>query len=161
MSKKKALSIYAGYGWTTKSPAALTDTFQKSVARLVKLREELGFDAIAFRGSSGAALAFVASIAMQIPIIFVRKNDESNHGNPVESNSRTPIKKYIIVDDFVCSGKTLQAILDGIRKISKQQAMAEPKCVGAFLYSDPGCDTDYQIGNDKKKETIRLFRRLP
>ena len=44
------------------------------------------------------------------------------------------IKKYLIVDDFVCSGNTLRHIHQVIKKYSENRDNEPPRCVGAYLY---------------------------
>ena len=85
------------------------------------------FDAIAFRGISGALVAPALAQAMSKDIIAVRKN-ESHHGDGRVEGVTHP--RYIIVDDFVESGATLRAIKRQIKRWSP-----ESKLVGVALYN--------------------------
>ena len=75
-------------------------------------RKQTEFDAIAFRGLSGALIA--PSVADQLgkKLIAIRKPDDGSHGTSVEGE--TSETQYIILDDFVSSGSTVRAIIDAI-----------------------------------------------
>lgn len=129
------MKIEAPYGWTALSPAQLSQKIQTAHEFLSNYRKKHRFDALAFSGSSGSAIAFVLSVSMGIPVIYVRKEDEVSHGQEIECNSSKEIKKYIIVDDFVCSGSTVRHIYDSIEAYSGQNFGSTPKCLGIYLYS--------------------------
>jgi len=134
MNSTRPLSFSSTYGWTQLSPREMYETMEKSCRKIGKLHKELKFDAIAFTGSSGAALAFVAGITHRIPVIYVRKEGEKAHGRPVECNTTAPIHTYLIVDDFIASGNTLRSIRNAINIQATKNTEARPKCVGIFLY---------------------------
>ena len=70
----------------------------KAVTILRKYRRKHPFDAIAFTGTSGAALAYPISYKLGIPLICVRKSRSNSHFyGKVEGYLAS---KYIIVDDF-------------------------------------------------------------
>ena len=84
------------------------------------------FDSLAFRGLSGAIIAPPVAIALKKNLILVRKPEEETHSDYlVEGNSSS--KKYIIIDDFVSSGKTARAIIEAIATFAPQA-----KCLGAL-----------------------------
>lgn len=118
------------YGWTGRNPKELRTLLMNADKQFAKVIKKHEFDAIAFTGSSGACLAFPLALRYNLPLIYVRKPGERSHGVPIEYNGNTQPKNYIIVDDFVESGKTVGRIVD---KIKKQSPMAH--CVGIFLYS--------------------------
>jgi len=93
------------------TPEGLRD----AVTRVVRvLREDVKlntFDAIAFRGVSGALVAPAVAVAVGKPLIVVRKS-EASHGRPVEG--AITAKRYVIVDDFVGAGGTVRAITDAL-----------------------------------------------
>lgn len=103
------------------------------VKKVLKLKKTLKFHAIAFRGTSGAALAYPISIATGIPLICVRKPSDKAHGGPVEGSSNTDVKKYLIIDDFMSTGDTIKAIIDAIDMKRRNYSV---KCVGILLYGD-------------------------
>lgn len=74
------------------------------------------FDAIAFRGVSGALVAPVVGYLLKKPLIAVRKTTEGCHSNlRTETAINGPIR-YVVVDDLVCTGDTLRAIDDDVQR---------------------------------------------
>ena len=72
------------------------------------------YDTIAFRGMSGALFAPELSRKLNKHLILVRKSCKNNHaGQLVEGHQSC--KRYIIVDDFIHTGATRDAIIDGIK----------------------------------------------
>lgn len=82
------------------------------------------FDTIAFRGVSGTILAAPLALAMNKEMVLVRKDEDDSHSYyKVEGNQ--DVRRYIIVDDFVCSGET------GRQIVSRIKAWApEAECLG-------------------------------
>jgi len=103
-----------------------------------RVLEGMSFDAIAFRGTSGAALAFPLSLDLNVPLIHIRKH-MGHSCNTVEGifDCRT----YVIVDDIVCSGDTLREIKRQIQIAPRanhacpEQKVPVPECVGVIFYS--------------------------
>lgn len=113
--------------------------------RFKELKNTLGVDAIAFCGSSGCAIAFNLATRHKIPLIYVRKKGEKSHGSKVECNSgRTPIAKYLIVDDFVDRGTTIDHIIKSINQHAKKVGAVAPEQVGALCF-DSYVDCDRNI----------------
>lgn len=101
-------SSYSGHLFEPKKLRAVAKQLAKDIDKLQP-------DAIAVRGKSGIALAFAISMVSDIPIITVRKPNESSHGTDVEgaalsSTQEEGVLRYLIVDDFVASGDTALAI---------------------------------------------------
>ena len=87
------------------------------------------FEAIACRGMSGALIASVLAYELKKPLIIVRKDKDNTHScYSVEGieNAST----YLIVDDFVSSGETANAILEKVSEFSPNA-----KCIGVFEYN--------------------------
>ena len=90
-------------------PKTRSDLIKKATTTLRKYRRRKGkrFDAIACCGYSGLSVASVLSFVLNIPLIAVRKM--SSHDDRMVfglENANT----YIIVDDFVASGRTVRNI---------------------------------------------------
>jgi adenine/guanine phosphoribosyltransferase-like PRPP-binding protein len=84
------------------------------------------FDSLAFRGLSGAVIAPPVALALHKNLIMVRKPEEPTHSDfPVEGNRSS--KKYIIIDDFVSSGKTATSIIQAVTEFAPQA-----KCLGVL-----------------------------
>lgn len=93
-----------------------------------KFRTKNEFDAIAFTGTSGAALAYPVSAILNIPLICIRKGN-NHYGFPIEGC--VSAKKYIIIDDFISAGNTMKKI---IKTIKNEMPDAQP--VAIFLYTE-------------------------
>ena len=116
------------------SPQHLLETTEKTIAKAREIFAKTPFDAFAFRGSSGAAMAFSLSITLQIPCIYIRKPGEQSHGNPIEGPNNE-VKTYLIIDDFIERGATIRHILT---------SLARAQCVGALLYGRTTIDLSHK-----------------
>jgi adenine/guanine phosphoribosyltransferase-like PRPP-binding protein len=143
------------YGWAGMLPLMLAHRLSLANARFKKLKNTLGVDAIAFCGSSGCAIAFNLATRHKIPLIYVRKKGEKSHGSKVECNAgRIPIAKYLIVDDFVDQGSTVDHIINSINKHAKKVHAVAPEQVGVLCF-DTYVDRDRDI--ETYENTIKLF----
>jgi orotate phosphoribosyltransferase len=116
----------------------LRATVDRIVPVLIKLHRKLKFDAIAVRGVSGHSIGFPVSYITAIPLLVIRK-EQSSHGCMVQGSSCVDVKKYLILDDFIETGRTidemLRTVIDYVynRTGSMDQV---PKCVGIALYGN-------------------------
>lgn len=85
------------------------------------------FDSIAFSGVSGAIPASVLSLRLNKNLILVRSHRENRHQNLV---TEVGMPKYIIVDDLIDRGRTVERIIQII-----QTKLFRASCQGIFLYS--------------------------
>ena len=93
------------------------------------------FDAIAFSGNSGAIIASPLSILLRKPLILVRKTTDDCHSACTLEGCTKRGCRYIIVDDLICEGKTIENV---IREVENQ--IVEPVLVGIFVHhSDIWC----------------------
>ncbi len=120
--------------------------FQIVLNNLIKsiklFKKKNKFDCIAFRGMSGAGAAFPVAAALNIPLLMCRKDDQSHANRKVEGFIYT--KKYIIIDDFIVSGETINSINKNISKLSSQSEL-----VGIFLY------------NSRDREKRKFWNNVP
>ena len=88
------------------------------------------FDAIAVRGLSGMLVGPEVAGRLSKQIVVVRKNDDltTHSGHRVEGS---PGSSYIILDDLVDTGKTVDLIR---ARIADKSAA---KCVGIYTYFHP------------------------
>ena len=116
---------------------------KKAIADIRKFRKENPFDAIAFCGHSGAAMAFPLSFALKIPLVCIRKRAtlKFSHCYTTYEGLNFP-KKYIIVDDFILDGYTVDRIINEFGKklrharFSKEEFEAKrSECIAIFLYN--------------------------
>ena len=112
------------------------------IARLAKEIKKSGvkFDAIVFRGMSGALVAPSVADKMKKPLVVCRKADNHHSSYTVEFTERW-FGNFIIIDDLISSGLTILTILkmidDEWEKTKEENTsveVARPKCVGIFLY---------------------------
>jgi len=122
-------------------PAKLAKTVEQAANSLWAWEKEFPFDAIAFTGVSGAALAFPLSVRIGKPLICVRKNEIPAHSTQdIEGDSS--INSYIIVDDCVDTGATVKTI---IRDIKKSWDFSHAELKGVYLYDVDSlwCEMDF------------------
>jgi orotate phosphoribosyltransferase-like protein len=108
-------------------------TLKKLVNKIVKAIKESGieFDGFVFRGLSGILIGVPVAMKLNKPYAVVRKKTESSHSDYLVEGW-TPYK-YIIIDDFICSGLTIKNILFEVKKESLKHI--KPECVGLFLWN--------------------------
>lgn len=104
-------------------PNELQENIKRAAHDLKK--QGYDFDAIAFRGMSGALLASPLSMALDKTMILVRKGEDCHSLFKVEGD--VGARKYIIVDDFIGTGTTVRAI---IKEIFEETKYHECQCVG-------------------------------
>lgn len=99
--------------------------------RIFSSHELPPFRAIAFTGLSGAIIAGSIADRLQKFLYAVRKKDENRHSSYVVEG---PIGafNYLIVDDFVQSGQTIQRIVSEVFKASDGMS----QCVGFYSWRD-------------------------
>lgn len=89
---------------------------------------DIEFDTIVCRGFSGISVVPAVAAALGKEILFIRKNTADSHSRCLcEGNGN--IGRYIIIDDFVITGKTIQEILKTMEGISSGACL-----VGIFAY---------------------------
>ena len=86
------------------------------------------FDAIAFRGLSGALIAIPMAHALDKTMIAVRKKGENNHsGAGVEGD--WVARRYVIMDDMISTGNTVRTIMRAIKNFSPNA-----ECLGTLVW---------------------------
>ena len=134
MRKKIVPTIQSDYLNRVYEVKLFVKVVDQAVKTLTAFRKKNHFDAIAFTGTSGAALAYPLSIKMKVPLICVRKSVKDNHyGSKLEgcTNART----YIIVDDFIASGSTMKKIQKAVKDHTGEYGADPAKLVGVYLYA--------------------------
>ena len=99
------------------------EDFAEIINKAAKDLKKVKFDIIVFRGFSGAIVGSALALQLRKPWALVRKPGDSTHsGRLVEGDVEGD---YIIVDDFIDSGVTVNEIIDVCRK---------GNCIGVYLY---------------------------
>lgn len=134
-------------------PAMLRRLIPATVRILKRLRAGgLEFDAIAFRGMSGALYAAPVAYLLNVPLIMVRKTDANGHTG---SHSYYKVEgdlnamTYLVLDDFISSGHTVREI---VREIHEWNGA---KCRG--IVTAGGVARTYRRGySDRGQKNDRL-----
>ena len=119
---------------------------------------KIKFDAIAYRGHSGALFAPSVADELDKSLLLIRSSNRNCHSSyPIEGvfpgynwalKKKRSDFKYIIIDDFISTGNTLVKIITKIKEYSTS-ASVEIKCVGVFTWRDA-----YSSEEDKQKKLI-------
>jgi len=140
----------------------LEDGLEKSSARKVIrgmknliVKSNLKFDAIAYTGCSGALVAPTIAYLLNKHLIVVRKDEGAHSFNRVEGyvNKNEPIN-YIIIDDFIETGKTINTIYEKILEASDAQLLTNNSKLilkGIFLWNSWRGDKSIVIKGKKYK----------
>ena len=120
--------IHSEYLHTVFNPTDFQSLVNRTIDKAKEILININFDAIAFTGTSGSALAYILGYSLNIPLICVRKTTEKAHyrGN-VEGY--LDAKRILIIDDFIETGDTITNILDQLNKYQSG------KCVAILCYN--------------------------
>lgn len=127
------------------NPKSMKSMINKLCAEIKTIKD---IDAIAFRGVSGAAVAYPIMYKTGIPVVNIRKED--SHGRSIEGPDRD-IKKYIIVDDLIDSGATIHVIVTTMH----DRGIHPTNCKGILLYSS--FSTQEPFVYDPTNTTIPIY----
>jgi len=116
---------------------ASTDSITRDVIvpKLVENITNFGldkFDAIVFRGMSGALVAPIVAYLLKKPVVLVRKDKNTHSTYWVEGLHE--VNRYIVIDDLICTGKTMNEILTKMSERHAASFKTPHECVGIFLY---------------------------
>ena len=134
-------------------------TVSQTVAEAKRLQASHNFDTIAFCGMSGAAMAFLLAHQLKLPLLCVRKKNESSHyrsqmgSTLMEGN--LDCQRYLLLDDFISSGDTVNYIIESINK-----EIPQAKCVAMLMYAAYS-DSTYQHSSWPANESINVVSSRP
>lgn len=120
--------------------------YAETITIMKHFLSEETFDSIAFRGTSGSAVAFPLALELNKQLLHVRKS-----GGHYEAliEGQTAIETYAVVDDFVETGSTIETIKDNISTWYLRAGKVEPYCTTVFLYNE-----DIPIGTISKIDDV-------
>ena len=109
------------------------DKLEDSVKKVSLILRNYDFDAIAFRGMSGALIAPAVALKLDKTLLMVRKpragnEDDSHSYEHVEGDAAA--RRYVILDDFIATGRTIKAITEEIKRFAPTAI-----CIGAIEVS--------------------------
>ena len=103
-----------------------------------ELRSQTGSTSVVVHGNSGVSCGFAALMASaeDFNLVLLRKDNDNSHGSPIEGPDGHRLGKYLILDDFISSGATMNRIRDKIDTLHGQVSWSSPRpeCVGIVLY---------------------------
>jgi orotate phosphoribosyltransferase-like protein len=104
------------------------------------------FDTIVVCGLSGVVVGSPVALRLCKPLVIIRKADDTNihhcGGQIVNPYRLERSRRYLILDDFISSGRTVKYIHDRVTLALKHALDGQPKCVGACLYEELCQDSD-------------------
>jgi len=109
---------------------------------VVKSLKGVKFDSVVCRGMSGMVIAPLVAHKMKKGLTFVRKSDNSHSEYDVEG---VLAKKYVIIDDFIGTGDTIDEINRRLDKFNREYNISM-NIVRIVLYSGASggySDSDY------------------
>lgn len=104
-----------------------------------KMMAETGATSVVVYGNSGVSCGFAAlmlSPHADFNIVLLRRDNDNSRGSPIEGPQGHRLGRYLILDDFVVTGTTMNRIRDKIATLHQQYGLPEytPECVGIVLY---------------------------
>lgn len=126
--------------YTRDSTLVLAKRAAEEIPHLMRKYEA---DTIVVSGNSGVSLGFAALTLVDFPLVLVRKDNDSSHGAPIEGPYFHIVRRYLILDDFVGTGTTVERIADKILTLARMGSdggymqdvtMDVPECVGVIAY---------------------------
>jgi hypothetical protein len=115
------------------SPFNAPGEFKHVVDYAVDCLKEIEFDTLVFRGFSGAVVGPTVALQLRKPWALVRKPGDTAHsGRRMEGGVAG---KYVILDDFIDTGTTINAIVEAVSIVSP----CRTECVGVVLYEQSWC----------------------
>ncbi|KKN50727.1 hypothetical protein LCGC14_0629890 [marine sediment metagenome] len=110
-------------------------------------RNKVKFDAIAFRGMSGALVSPAVAVRLRKLLIMCREEYSNTHSRHLVEGA-TKVNKYIIIDDFIEEGKTIREIMKRL----------PGRCMGVFLYNSSSSLGDIEV-NGKIYPVFTFYTR--
>lgn len=127
----------AGYSGSCYNPLQLRANAAQMAAIIPKMMEETGAEFVVVTGKSGLSVAYATLMLIDFPLVVVRKDGENSHGSAIEGDDRTTFygNKYLILDDFVASGRTVQTIHHKMEMYQRYNNEDAPlRCVAVLEY---------------------------
>ena len=104
-----------------------------------KMMAETNTTSVVVHGNSGVSCGFAALMLSDLDfnIVLLRKDNDNSHGAPIEGPEGHQLGRYLILDDFIVSGNTMNRIRNKIAILYRQHhsnGERAPQCVGIVLY---------------------------
>lgn len=134
-------------GYATQYKMAKVRKSAEYAARAInEMMDETGATSVVVHGNSGVSCGFAALMLSDVDfnIVLLRKDNDNSHGSPVEGPEGHRLGRYLILDDFVATGTTMNRIRDKITTLHQQYGVKDddaPECVGIVLYGYNNSDS--------------------
>ena len=130
------MRLYNSYTQAYERPK-LRRIVRRLKAAMPDILEYTGADSVVVSGKSGISVGFALLLTMDMHLVTVRKPGEDSHGAMIEGTDAKELKKYVILDDFVSSGATVERIIASINGRASGRSDNKPECVGVVCYQRP------------------------
>lgn len=127
--QRRTLRVESGYLADCWDPNKLDRIVEVTALRALEVLDTVAFDAIVFRGVSGALVAPGVARLLGLPLACVRKRGQSHSHREVEG-AIIEYGRYLAIDDFVDTGTTLHEIRYELER-------KDARLVAAVLYARP------------------------
>lgn len=133
----------------------------KLLVKVIKRKVGLdNFDAIAYRGMSGAGVATTLGYLFGKPLLLVRKGNVSCHTSR-RTEGAVKAERILVVDDCIATGETLvtmvRDILNGRVVDGDNDELKPLKVVALVMYNDTCSDYYLLTGEETLQESFRGF----
>ena len=130
--------LSSGYA-TQYKLAEVRERAEYAASAISDMVAETGATSVVVHGNSGVSCGFAALMLSDVDfnIVLLRKDNDNSHGSPIEGPQGHRLGPYIILDDFVATGATLNRIRGKIATLHQQYGYRNaqsPECVGIVLY---------------------------
>ena len=117
------------------TPESVRKYAKQAAEAIPRMMAETNADAIVVSGNSGISIGHAALMLIEFPLVLVRKHKDNSHGDSVEGPLNHELRKFLILDDFVCSGATVRNICDALYSRAIMYESSVPECVGVLEYT--------------------------
>lgn len=129
------MKVWEGYA-TSYGQEAVRMRAKFAAEAIKELMAETAADCVVVHGNSGVSCGFAALMYGNFPLILLRKDHDNSHGAPIEGPEGHNVLRYLILDDFIDTGATMERIKAKIVALADQSGdgLPTPECVGIVLY---------------------------
>lgn len=127
--------VYDGYA-TGYSQDKVRQKAKFAAAAIASMSKSVNADCVIVHGNSGVSCGFAALMYHNFNLVLLRRDNDNSHGSPLEGPNGHRIERYLILDDFISSGKTVRRVRRKVTELALQygDGRASPQCVGIVLY---------------------------
>jgi orotate phosphoribosyltransferase len=125
----------------------------ETVKAVRKLKKKHKFTALAASGNSGIPLLGAVCARLKMPMLVVRKTKDTQNDSSLVNGEMESGGKYLIIDDLISTGATVERIVRNIQSESDTLALKEPMVPAAVLLWYSNCRAEYAF----EKVTVPVY----